>query len=1220
MSPTALDVFRCPLDGISLIEASAGTGKTWNICGLYMRLLLERQLEVQQILVVTFTNAATAELRERIRSRIAETLACLRASGPIAADPFVGTLLETLRSQHGLDDAAMALRLDQALQTFDEASIFTIHGFCQRALGDTPFTAGMPMSLELLTNDSEMRLEVVHDFWRRHLSGGALPSALASHLLNRKDSPDTYAKLLKRQLAKPLSRVIWPAEIDRATSVDTSDLAAAHAAARSVWQRERDAIVRCVTEALPRLNGTSYKPDSVAKAAASWDVLMASGDPLAAAGKLEKLDLLRQSTLAAKAKKNQAPPQHPFFEQAEVLLALRETVSQALALARMRLVRELLTSGPPELRRAKRERRVIAFDDMLYNVYERLTGGDCPWLAGALKTRFPAALIDEFQDTDPLQFAIFKAIYGSNGTTSSLFLVGDPKQAIYSFRNADLHTYLRARGEAGAEYSLAENQRSTRELLGALNALFATNDQAFMLPGLDYRRVDYGAKPRKSLVDRTEARTPLQLWALPRDDQGQPLPKKEARQAAVAACAGEIARLIGAAQLGEVMLDDKPLSAGSIAVLVRSHAQGGEMRRALAALGVGSVELSQASIFETTDAEELSRLLAAILEPARDRLLRAALATELMGQDAAAIEAVSADEVRLLGFVTRFAEYRDVWLQRGAGVMLRQFMLREAVSERLLARPDGERRLTNLLHLSECLHEAAETHPAPEALLLWLQAQRAEGRGDDAAQLRLESDRNLVQIITIHKSKGLEYPVVFCPFAWDGHPGGAPGGPEGREYHDDEGRPVIDFRTGAEAEADADAAGIKEQVDIERAAENLRLVYVALTRAVHRCYIVVGPYLTKKSTKEGCRGLLNWLVAGQGQSPPGWLKNTLTPADIDAAWLSLAAKNAPRIGLGPLPQGVPAAVHPMRAAPGSVAALDPPRRIPAGWWIGSYSSLAHGARHEGAAVDHDLRALKTEAAIATVVAPIEDDDIVRFPRGSVAGECIHAVLEHIDFTNPTGWPSAIDAALRTRPQTVPGGASAAPLAKMLARMLRDVLNTPLPTGPRLADIPRGRCLIELEFSLPSKRLSATRLASVLHLNGYPVPPLAFGTLEGYLRGFIDLIFEHEGRFHILDWKSNHLGDTPAHYGAAPMARAMDEHGYHLQYLLYAVAVHRYLQQRLPDYRYDDHFGGVMYLFVRGVRPGWIAADGAATGVYAHRPTLQVLEQLSALLEPIKVAA
>ncbi|MFZ2649413.1 MAG: UvrD-helicase domain-containing protein, partial [Burkholderiaceae bacterium] len=929
MRASALDVLRCPLEGISLIEASAGTGKTWNICGLYMRLLLERKLEVRQILVVTFTKAATAELRERIRDRIVQTLARLRAPaapGPAGNDPFVDTLLQTLRSHHGLDDKGMALTLDLALQTFDEASIFTIHGFCQRALGDTPVSAAMPLSLALLTDDSEMRLQVVHDFWRRRVAGDLLAPALASHLLNCKDSPQTYSRLLERRLAKPLSRVLWPEALDAQPQdprVDAAALDAAHGAARTVWRSERAAIVGRVEQALARLHGNVYKPKSLADAAAAWDSLLGGSDALAAPAGLDKLDLFTPTRM--KPNKNQAPPQpHPFFEQAEALLRLRASALERLGLERLRLLRELLEEGPRALRDAKRERRVVAFDDMLYNVYERLTGPDCPGLAAALKTRFPAALIDEFQDTDPLQFAIFKAIYGDGH--NPLFLVGDPKQAIYSFRNADLQTYLEARDQAQAQYSLAQNQRSTQALLAALNALFAANDRAFVLGGLHYQALGYGSKPRRVLSDRSVAsltRAALQLWALPRDADGLPLAKKTARQAAASACAGEIARLIGAAQHGRIDLDGEPLSAGDIAVLVRSHAQGGEMRRALAALGVASVEISQASIFESTDAEDLGRVLAAVLDPAREGLLRAALATELMGQDAAGIEAISADEAGLLGLTTRFAQYRETWLHRGVGLMLRQWMVRESVSERLLARPDGERRMTNLLHLCECLQEAAESHvgdighighPAPEALLRWLQTQRAEGRSDDAAQLRLESDRHLVQIVTIHKSKGLEYPVVFCPFLWDGHPGGAPGRVEGREYHDEQGRPVLDLRDLGANQAEA----IKAQIALERAAENLRLIYVALTRAVHRCYLVVGAYTSKVGrnivTTQSSRALLNWLVAGQGWAPQDWLKNKLSLADIDAAWSALATRNAPAIGLDALPLEAPTPLQPLRRA------------------------------------------------------------------------------------------------------------------------------------------------------------------------------------------------------------------------------------------------------------------------------------------------------------------
>jgi exodeoxyribonuclease V beta subunit len=975
------------------------------------------------------------------------------------------------------------------------------------------------------------------------------------------------------------------------------------------------------------LNGNVYKLTTVATAAATWNVLMASADALAAPAMLDKkhkAHLLSADSL--KPKKGMAPPQpHPFFALAEQVLDLRQAADTALDLDRLRLLRALLTDGPAALRQLKRDRRVIAFDDMLYNLHERLTSSDSPDLATTLKARFPAALIDEFQDTDPLQFAVFQTLY--DDASSPLFLVGDPKQAIYSFRNADLPTYLQARALAAEVYTLSENQRSTAPLLRGLNALFERNDRAFMRAGLDYQPVACGAKPRQALIDATEPRAPLQLWSLPQDEAGDPLPKPQARSAAMEACAGEIARLIGAAQQGRITLAGRPLAAGDIAVLVRSHAHGSQMRRALAELGVGSVELSQASVFASTDAEELERVLAAILEPTRERLLRAALATELMGRDAAAIEAISGNELELLSLIKRCCDHRELWLKRGVGVMLRRWMVDEQVSQRLLARTDGERRMTNLLHLCECLHEAsqgASGHASPEALLRWLHNQRTQGRRDDATQLRLESDRNLVQIVTVHKAKGLEYPIVFCPALWDGRPAGVPSGLDGKEYHDELDQPVVDFRLDFDKSVDSGGA-IKQKLAIETAAETLRLIYVALTRAVHRCYLVVGSYTNKTfkttSPTEANRSLLNWLAAGQGQQAEAWLKAKPSSTEIAAAWTQLAADHAPDIELSPLPTAPFAPLALQRPAPDTLAALPAPGRIPNAWRIGSYSSLAHGTQHEGAAVDHDLRAGET-APLPTLLpatAPFNaaDDDILLFPRGPVAGECMHTVFERADFTDPQTWRAAIATGLRLHPQSLrPGqinGDPATLLPAMLGRMLGDVLHTPLPGGFALAAVPLQRRLVELEFSLPAQYLSAGDLAAAMRDHGYPVSALEFSALQGYLRGFIDLVFEHNGRFYVLDWKSNHLGDGPDQYGQTQLHAAMTVNGYHLQYLLYTVAVHRYLQQRMAGYQYDTHFGGVLYLFVRGVRPGWCDAAGAATGVYAHKPTLACVQRLSGLL-------
>ena len=1228
-----LDVLQCPLDGVQLIEASAGTGKTWNICGLYLRLLLERGLDVQQILVVTFTNAATAELRERIRHRLMDTLRHLKGDASLAGDPLIAPLVRTLLAQ-GHDSATLQASLTLALATFDEAAIFTIHGFCQRALADTPFTAQMPLSLELLQDDSELVAQTVHDFWRARLTSSEMSPALAAYLAGRHDAPDKWIKLLRRHMGKPLSILRWPDAIDTPDAWSDAPLAAAFAQARAVWQSARESVVQGLNEAVAGLKANSYKPQSIAAAAHEWDVLLAGSNPLVLLEQpLDKAALFTRQRLVGGTKKNGKTPEHAFFDVAQQLLDLRDVALASLCLTRLGLLRDLLQDGATALRATKRQRRVVAFDDMLFNLYERLHSGAAPWLAGALRKRFAAALVDEFQDTDPLQFAVFHAIYGDG--RAPLFLVGDPKQAIYSFRNADLHTYLHARTQARAKYTLAYNQRSSAELIAALNALFSSNRQAFMLDGLHYQDVRAGNKPRVPLVDQSPLPygstrpSALTVWTLPDGTDDRPLGLKRHWQEAVAgATAQEIARLLAAAGAGQVLLGSRPLRAGDIAVLVRSHAEGSRIRASLSALRIGCVELSQASVYQSNDAEELARILQAILDPAREGPLFAALATELMGLDALAIEALRREPDALLSHVQRFAEWRTIWLQQGVGVMLRHWLAKAQVAQRLLARADGERRMTNVLHLLECLHQAAQQHAAPDALLHWFQTRRDDPQGDEASQLRLESDQNLVQIVTIHRAKGLEYPIVFCPFLWNGRCTTSGDGLDGIEYHDAEAGMVCDYRK--EFPGSFDEVAVKAQRQLDASAELLRLVYVALTRAVHRCYLVAGCYLAPAgrsvSTSESTRSLLNWLVAGDDCSPQDWFAHKQPVQAIMAAWQELAARSAGNIGVCPLPDLNPAAVPLHSPAQGALQALAPPSHKPQGWWTGSYSGLAHGAVHEQAAREHDLRLSASPSAgpnplVAHSIDAIDTDaiapdDILRFVRGPLAGECLHSVFERADFTSPGSWPAAIDAALHNLQAVARSDTSME--QRMLYQMLNDVLSTPMPVGTakvlRLCDVPLQKRLTELEFQLPSKSLDARNLNDTLQQLGYAVPALDFATLRGYLKGFIDLVFEHDGRYFVLDWKSNFLGTTAQHYGQPALAAAMHSQAYHLQYLLYSVALQRYLALRHSAYRHEEHFGGVLYLFVRGVRPHWTDAQGQASGVFFHRPSASTLQRLSDLFD------
>ncbi len=1216
-----LDPFDCELDGINLIEASAGTGKTWNLCWLFLRLLLERGLDIRQILVVTFTHAATAELRDRIRSRLVETRRHLERGATGERDPFIGRLLDSLRERQPVEvtDTVRISRIDAALGAFDDASIFTIHGFCQRALSDAAFAAGMPIRTEVLTDESALLQQSVNDFWRRRIASGELPDALLDWMMHRGDTPERLAQALRQHLDQPLAQRLWP----RApTGTDTpgsvladKGLVAAHQRAAAIWRARRETIVEAVRKALSCLHGNTYKEKTLLIAIAEWEAILGDDDVRSMLrSPTTRIHLLGIEQLRKSTRSKCITPDHEFFEAAQVFIDRRKERIHHLDLVRLGLLRELLEHCTRSLDAEKRRLRAVSFNDMLRNLHERLQRDDSDWLVALLRERFPAAMIDEFQDTDPLQFGIFERIY-SDGA-GPLFLVGDPKQSIYRFRHADLHTYLSARSRASRHYTLEHNQRSGRDLIEALNRLFGSNRALFMFEGLDYRDAQVGDKPRKSLNDQSGPAAALELWMLPGTaGEGQRVGIAEGRRLSAQACAGEIRRLLAASADGQVRIGEQPLRASDIAVLVRSHNDAASIRRELESLGVGCVERSQRSIYSTRDAEEIEWILEATLEPSREARVRAALATEAMGLDAGAIAALDRGEPAQCDWTAEFALMRQQWLERGIGFMLRCWMMNHKVISRLLARPDGERRLTNLLHLAECLQAASAGEAGADALLNWLREQRKRADRDEAAQLRLESDENLVQVVTIHASKGLEYPVVFCPFLWTPAIRLDPT-PWGVGYHDEAGQAILDYRKDLDAEYGKDSIDALRR--LESAADFIRLVYVALTRAIHRCVLVAGSHLGQNSDKPATRGLLNWIVAGEGVSPDEWLKKKpeVKAEHVDRAWRALG-EGSTGIRVTMLPNDACGTPLPRDSAGLAPHALENVRRLAIDWRIGSYSQLALGATSDAAASDHDARI--RSGPRSGNFDTLATDDILRFPAGAASGTCLHRVLETIDFCDASDWDTAIDAALASLPGRGNGRSlPRADGARMIGRMLVDLLDTPLPLGTAnplvLRKLPRGRRLDELEFHLPCRQLRAKDLNALLARHGYPVLRPEFRTLEGFLKGFIDLVLEHEGRYFIVDWKSNHLGMQAADYARDPLHEAMLANTYHLQYLLYSVALDRYLRSRLADYQLTTHFGGVAYLFLRGVRPGWKQADGSPAGLYFDRPDPGVIESLSALLD------
>lgn len=1152
-----LDLYQFPLQGVSLIEASAGTGKTFTISGLYLRLLLERELTVRQILVVTFTNAATEELRDRIRRGIRTALQGFMQGH--SDDPLVQHLLSVHPSR---DIGCQQLR--DALVCMDEAAIYTIHGFCQRLLQDHAFESGMLFEAEFITDEESYLRSIVEDFWRRHFYQAS--PELVAWVTRHWATPQALLSALRRLLKRDDLELL-PTCRDEDLARDTQDWEQALDAFRRDWLREREPISEFLVNG-PALKRNIYRPATLSQLVNQVDQYLAADAP--ALTLPERIELLTWPRLDAALKKGASLPSFDLPVRAERLIEAAQTVQ----LSRLSWwTQRALQYCREELVERKQRSQVISLDDLLSYSQQALLAPAGAALAAQLRQRYPVALIDEFQDTDPQQYRIFKTIYPDD-TAGSLWMIGDPKQAIYSFRGADIFTYMQARSDTHEHYTLDTNWRSTSAMVAAVNALFAGAENPFIYQhAIDFHPVQAaGRADQAPLWIDGQRPVPLQLW-LDASQPDKPLPKQQTRSHLAQRCAGEIARLLTLAGQGRATLADQPLRPRDLAVLVRSHTEARLVQQALREVGIASAYLSRDSVLASHEAVALQTLLLAVLEPANERLLRAAVAGEILLGTASELDTMMRDELVWEGLLNDFFGYHQQWQQHGFMAMFQRLLHQRDVAKRLLMLEDGERRLTNLLQLADLLQQASHQQHGMEGLMHWYheQLQRPDGDHEDQ-QLRLESDADLVQIVTIHKSKGLEYPVVFMPYLWQGI--GAKH--ELLFHHPDTGRLTLDL---AQPGNDAHLA----LAERERLAEDLRLLYVALTRSKFLSYLAWGPYGDAQTSA------LGYLLVGNRQA--GW-------AEYSASWQRLIENNPESIAVNEIP--VPEVVGGQWAVP--VAEPLQPRRfsgqIDTSWRVTSYSTLA----------GHGVGSRVTEAELTprvTTEAPVGLNRFT-FPRGANAGHMLHAMFEQLDFTQVQG--DYADGVIQPLLQQY---GFAEEWLSTLRDWLAAVLDTPLPeAGISLRQLPRPRRIDELEFHYPLANLQADSLNAVMTgLADYQGESgsLAFMPQRGMMTGFIDMVFEAGGRYYLLDYKSNHLGDSSAHYARPQLVQAMQAHRYDLQYLIYTVALHRYLRWRVSDYDYQRHFGGVYYLFIRGMSP-----ESGASGVYFTRPDDALIDRLDAL--------
>ncbi len=1191
-----LDALELPLDGIRAVQANAGTGKTFTIATLYLRLVLAYGLMPAEIVVATFTRAATAELAERLRAWLALADDLLREADPAVPREredgergvlrrVIGQGLRTLAhagSPAPLD--TLRKRIGDARLALDGAKISTLHGFCLRVLAEFGFEAGQSLrTREPIDDLRALDLEIIRDFWRRASADEATARLLA-------DTWGTPEKLA-RQAGDPRWDNLPQGFDARVATPDPAVLAAAFDAARqriAEWgDNEHVAFVaeieRCVGTARTRTQRIRTRDDLHAWArAAEGNGALDTFDAKAA-------NAIYAEAIAALTPKDVRPAGKVFDDLAalrDAWLAIEQRPAHETNARAANLLCDARTMLVAERAERLAARDLASHDQTVRALHEALQGPRSEALIAGARKRWQAALVDEFQDTDRTQWGIVRALFGE----SRLVIVGDPKQAIYGFRGGDVFAWLEAFDQReGDALQLATSYRSGDALCKAVNALFGV-DQAFVDAAIDYVDVAASVRSRDCAVLHDGAALPgLRFWCLAADESDgktkHRAPGKDTVKNRIEArIVQHIAWLLDNAQLRGRNGGIEALQPRHIAVLAGNNAEAASMQAALARAGIPAASNLQESVYASEEAADLALLLEAMAEPADAARARAAWASRLAGRSPTEIAASLADEGGPQIDAARWAHHvrrHGVlgWLHR---------MLMDA-APRLLREPGGARRVANYLQLAELL----ESGRAGDADVAALAADFARARAhadsagtldDDAARLRLETDADAVTVSTVHSAKGLEYDVVFLPYACAGRDPGRHGdGVRAAWFHDLHGQPCLALGN-APREAD-------ERARREILAEEVRKLYVAITRARALCVIPWGwindgqhtalHHLLHRNGEEhsdaGCREALQALAARAGGT-----------VDV-VAWKDVQTE------LRWTPPEAPAEA--LTAASFTRAGLE------RDWQTWSFSRLVRGSGNDAA---DDPRPGTGDDGSPWDGATVDDPGLA----GARFGTAVHAAFEQADFA---AWRDATETPEAERPllaRSLHDQGLAASEADtrhavgVVGTCIRDALNTELPCGVRLCDVPAVDRRAEIEFHMTLAPARTADLYALLHRHGYQTrrKGVAPHVLHGLLTGKIDLTFAHAGRFHIVDWKTNRC--TP--YDAAVLAAEIALHDYDLQWLVYTLALHRWLRQQVRDYDYDCHVGGVYYLFVRGM--------GEGRGVHVDRPPRALIEAMDALFE------
>ncbi len=1137
--------------GINLIEASAGTGKTYTIAMLVSRFVVEMDTDIKSLLVVTFTKAATEELKARIRARLVEIRQHL--DGHKIDDPTIVTWLNQL----SLDPLFIREKINLALADVDQADIFTIHGFCQRILTEHALESGQLFDCELSHNIDPVIQECADDFWRQQLyqrspfevSILTKQYATPEALLNSIGSLENGCKILPEtvdisDLFEQLNQQIT------LISQSYEDILA------TINNTETGYFKKAAFENLPTYEAFTFWTQGQSPEPPDFSSLTEAGLEAAINGSKLRKEEKRQEFL------KQLNIDTVPFDCFESLM------QQICVQFRINLYHYLQHTVINKLQQLNR----MSFDDLITKLYQALQGNKGNILIQSLKNRYQAAFIDEFQDTDQQQWHIFSTLFSHS--RQSVFLIGDPKQAIYKFRGADIHSYFAAQSKAHHHYTLNKNWRSNPRLVQAINQLF-NKPQAFLFEQLSFNVVSPGRTEEQGrlLDEKSQTVPPLVLWQLDKNSGNLPYwSVTKASDIFIQTVVNESLKLLNKPYKLALSEQKNPVKPSDIAILVRDHAQALAYQQAFISAGIPAIVNSKESVFHSQEAKDIYTVLLAIEQPGHLSLLKQALSVPWFNLDGQQFYQLAQYESLLDHWINRFQDYYHLWQQKGLMTMMKHLFSQKNVATHLAHRPQPERTLTNLNHVIELLQQAIlDQHLSMNKTLDWLHQGITSKHSAEDCQLRLESDDDAVKIITLHSAKGLEYPIVFCPQLWQ------------RKENLKKQKELIKFHQDGQIWLDFGSEQFeknKQQALQEELAEDIRLLYVAVTRAKYRCYISWADVRTKNEPNQSALASLLELAdkdfAGQQSrlqhfalESPEYFDYQLVNPDITISG-HYQLENSHR----------------------ELQARTLTRELHSHWQMSSYTALS-------ALSIQDVPELPLDKAN-------EPDEIKTvsteesLPKGMHTGNVLHELLEKISFQNLA---EKLDIS-QQRDSICRKYNLSIEQPEIIDNLLQTVVNTPLSedTEFKLANINDKHCIKEMPFYLSMKEIDISQINNIL-ADCPTFQPLNSRRMAGFLTGFIDLICQYQGRFYLMDYKSNSLDD----YHPESLTQAMKEHNYGLQYWIYSLVLHQYLQQRLPDYDYPQHFGGVKYLFLRGMH-----SDQPESGVYSTRPEYQTLQQLISL--------